>query len=66
MPDLRWVWEMPTQDGFYWYRCHPKSVPEIVQVERLYRVWQFGAGDSTLAAEMNGEWYGPITPPPTG
>lgn len=61
---LRWAKDVPTRDGFYWWRGSERAVPDVVQVMGgASAVWRFGCDDSEPPAGLGGEWCGPLVPP---
>ena len=74
-----WTTDPPAVPGYYFWRAMPGGVDDVVRVSvpgvtafhRLERcaglvAWQTGAEMPVPAAEMGGEWWGPVVPPGDG
>ena len=65
---MNWTKERPTKAGWYWYQGpHEQSEPEVLAVEfddEFDRFVQFGVGPQAWVDECNGQWAGPLEPPP--
>lgn len=66
MSELRWTKEIPTEPGWYWYRCGPKPVypPTMLEVCKL-KGWNnlVTADEWEDIKDYDGEWAGPIPLP---
>ena len=70
---MRWTKDRPTENGWYCYRPTsedradygvPVDRQQIVEITNLYA--QFPCyKDQLLIEDLNGDWAGPIAPPPT-
>lgn len=65
--ELKWSVAPPTVAGWYWWRPAADRMPgmacvlETLAVRFGIELWQ--GGPERMAAEMGGEWAGPLQPP---
>jgi len=64
-PVLKWTSDLPTQEGWYWWKMFNGTVKECVEVS-LSSAGQLVVDDGDEVISLptyGGEWYGPIEPP---
>ncbi len=64
---MNWSQQAPTQSGWYWFDEGDQH-PVIVLIDYLYGnvlfAYTTGTEEPMTLAEFQGQWYGPLTPPP--
>lgn len=71
--NLKWTKELPTKEGWYWFKDKNASCVVNVEISKTNNtVWIFSVGNDDVEKAINkehpnaswiGEWYGPIEPP---
>ncbi len=68
---MNWTKELPTKDGYYWWRKYKFKSNSIYYVFNrdgvvMCRWAHSGLYDKETVKEVGGEWYGPLVGPDDG